>query len=94
MKNRQPIVTMGFFIWTDLRARILLLFMATACFGFSRGRRSAGGRPGKEQQMNEKTGLPMVVHVPHAAVEIPEKWRKKILLDEESLRRELICMTD
>lgn len=36
----------------------------------------------------------MVVHVPHAAVEIPEKWRKKILLNEESLRRELICMTD
>ena len=28
METRQPIVTMGFFIWTDLRARILLLFMA------------------------------------------------------------------
>jgi len=36
----------------------------------------------------------VVVHVPHAAVAIPEKWREKILLDEESLRRELIRMTD
>ena len=44
--------------------------------------------------MNGKTAMPMVVHVPHAAVEMPDKWREKILLDEESLRRELICMTD
>ena len=36
----------------------------------------------------------MVVHVPHASVVIPEKWRKLFYLDEESLRQELICMTD
>ena len=26
MKNRQPIVTMGFFIWTDLRADLAALY--------------------------------------------------------------------
>ncbi|MCR5134511.1 MAG: N-formylglutamate amidohydrolase, partial [Clostridiales bacterium] len=36
----------------------------------------------------------LVVHVPHASVKMPEKWRDKILLDEELLRREVICMTD
>ena len=44
--------------------------------------------------MKEKTTMPMVVHVPHAATEIPQKWRGRFLLNEESLCRELICMTD
>lgn len=51
----------------------------------------------KESRTSQRAGnsIPrVVVHVPHAAVAIPEKWRDKILLDEESLRRELIRMTD
>jgi N-formylglutamate amidohydrolase len=35
-----------------------------------------------------------VVHIPHASVDIPEKYRKTILLDEKKLRREMLRMTD
>ena len=48
----------------------------------------------KASMRAESRTLSVVVHVPHAAVEMPEKWREKILLDEESLRLELIRMTD
>jgi len=36
----------------------------------------------------------VVVHVPHASVEIPEKYKKSILLSDKILQREIRRMTD
>jgi len=36
----------------------------------------------------------VVVHVPHASVEIPDKYRKTMLADEKRLQREIRRMTD
>jgi N-formylglutamate deformylase len=36
----------------------------------------------------------VVVHVPHASVEMPDKYKKSILLDEKRLQREVRRMTD
>jgi len=36
----------------------------------------------------------VVVHVPHASMDIPDKYRKTILLDEKRLWRETLRMTD
>lgn len=36
----------------------------------------------------------VVVHVPHASLEIPDKYKKTILLDEKRLQREIRRMTD
>ena len=36
----------------------------------------------------------VVVHVPHASMDIPDKHRKTILLDEKRLWREMLRMTD
>lgn len=35
-----------------------------------------------------------IIHIPHASTEIPAKWREQFCIDEESLRQELIRMTD
>ncbi|WP_217428148.1 N-formylglutamate amidohydrolase [Microlunatus speluncae] len=37
---------------------------------------------------------PVVIHVPHAATEIPEAVRRDLLLDDEELAAELAAMTD
>jgi len=44
--------------------------------------------------MMEKDYGFVVVHVPHASVEIPDKYRKTILLDEKRLQYEIRRMTD
>ena len=36
----------------------------------------------------------VVVHIPHASIEIPDEYRRSILLNEKSLRREILRMTD
>ena len=35
-----------------------------------------------------------IIHIPHASTEIPANWRGQFCIDEESLRQELIRMTD
>ena len=37
---------------------------------------------------------PLVLHIPHSSVRIPEEHRALILLDDEALARELHCLTD
>jgi N-formylglutamate amidohydrolase len=42
-----------------------------------------------------KTPVPRVVlHVPHSSGAVPEDVRPQLLLDDEELRHELLCMTD
>jgi N-formylglutamate amidohydrolase len=36
----------------------------------------------------------VVVHIPHSSVSIPEDYRNTIVLDDETLSREIIAMTD
>jgi N-formylglutamate amidohydrolase len=38
--------------------------------------------------------MPIIVHVPHSAIHIPEDVRKGILLDDDELNRQLLLMTD
>ena len=43
----------------------------------------------------EKTTEPrIIVHVPHSSIIIPEMFRREFLAGRETLRRELLCMTD
>ncbi|HNV71991.1 MAG TPA: N-formylglutamate amidohydrolase [Candidatus Ozemobacteraceae bacterium] len=37
---------------------------------------------------------PVVLHLPHSAVEIPPDVREKILLTDNELNKEILCMTD
>lgn len=38
--------------------------------------------------------IPLVVHIPHGSMRIPEPWRSQIQLDDAALARELLAMTD
>jgi N-formylglutamate deformylase len=38
--------------------------------------------------------LPLVVHIPHDSMRVPEPWRSQIQLDDPALARELLTMTD
>lgn len=38
--------------------------------------------------------VPVLVHVPHAGIEIPEHVRQGLSLSDAALRAELVCMTD
>jgi N-formylglutamate deformylase len=37
---------------------------------------------------------PFLVHIPHGATAIPERWRSQLVLDDAALERELLAMTD
>lgn len=37
---------------------------------------------------------PVVLHITHSSDAVPDDVRRQFLLDEEQLRRELLCMTD
>ncbi len=46
------------------------------------------------QVASSEPDLPLIVHVPHSSVAIPEEWRRGILLSDGELAAELLAMTD
>ncbi|HIG69301.1 MAG TPA: DUF3293 domain-containing protein [Myxococcales bacterium] len=37
---------------------------------------------------------PLLVHIPHSAISVPNPWRSQIILDDPALEREVLAMTD
>ncbi len=56
--------------------------------------RAGPGEPSMTDRGEAGSLPPIVLHLPHARVEIPDDIRPSLLLDEIELRRELIRMTD
>ncbi len=44
--------------------------------------------------LNKEATIPMIAHVPHGSIFIPEDVRRSIALNEMEFQRELLLMTD